>query len=252
MWPRVQTAAGQGWEVTVERVVVVTGASRGLGLAFVRALLARGDRVVATARHPVESPELDSVAASADGDATVLPLDVTAPESAAAAAAVVADLHDRVDVVINNAGLWSAGRSMSPLADIDPGALLAVLRTNAVGPVVVTQAFQALLARAGGSCVANLSSGLGSLSRGVPKRNYGYAMSKAALNMATLQLADELSAQATQVVSLDPGWVKTDLGGPDARLAADEAATALLGVIDSLPPESTGAFLDRRGRPVDW
>lgn len=241
-------------EGSASRIAVVTGASRGLGLAVVRVLLAGDNHVIATARDLEAATELQAVADSAAPDVTLVPLDVTEPRSVGAAVAAVADRHEQVDLLINNAGVWdhAEANTVGPLADLDTDRLTAVLRTNAVGPVLVTQAFQALLTRAAGAAVVNLSSGLGSLERGAPRRNYGYAMSKAALNMATRQLASDLADAAIQVIALDPGWVKTDLGGPSAHLAPDEAAAAVVDVIDDLPPEVTGAFLNRRGEPVPW
>ena len=239
------------------RTAVVTGANRGIGLAIVRALLARGDRVVATCRRPDYADALRAVLEPAGDDGVLVPLDVCEPRSAAAAATTVDDLLGGVDLLVNNAGVWAASdrdpaASSGPLAALDADAVTTVLRTNAVGALVTTQAFSALLARVGGGLVANVTSGLGSLDRGAPRQGYAYAMSKAALNMATRHLAAELASAGVDVIAFDPGWVRTDLGGQDARLSPDEAATGLLTVIDGLPPETTDVFLNRRGERVPW
>ena len=239
------------------RTVVITGANRGLGLALARALLGRGDRVVATCRRPDDAASLRAMLEPAGDDALLLPLDVTDPRSAAAVASTVDETMGGVDLLINNAGVWAApdadpAASAGPLAALEADALTDVLRINAVGALMTTQAFVALLARTGGGVVANVSSGLGSVARDAPKRAYGYAMSKAALNMATQHLAAELVDRGVGVVAIDPGWVRTDLGGERARLTADEAASGILGVLDDLAPETTGAFLNRHGELVPW
>lgn len=239
------------------RTAVVTGASRGIGLALVGALLARGDRVVATCRRPGEAHALGAVLEPAADDGLLVPLDVSDARSAAAAASTVADAVEGVDLLVNNAGMWAApgidaAASAGPLAALDADAVTTVLRVNAVGALITTQAFAALLARAGGGLVVNVSSGLGSLERGAPQQAYAYAMSKAALNMATRHLAAELAETGVDVVAFDPGWVRTDLGGQRAKLSPDEAAAGLLRVLDDLAPETTGVFLNRRGERVAW
>lgn len=226
------------------RRVVVTGANRGLGLAFVRLFAADGDRVAATVRRPGDADALRGL-----GGVTVHQLDVTDPGSVAAAAAAIGDELGTVDVLVNNAGVWAAGASVGPLGELDADAVAAVLRTNAVGPLIVTQALAPQLA---GGIVANMSSGLGSLGRATPRINYGYAVSKAALNMVTRQLAAELRDQGTAVVALDPGWVRTDLGGPNARVSPEESVRGLAAVLDRVDVADTGRWFNRRGEEVDW
>jgi NAD(P)-dependent dehydrogenase (short-subunit alcohol dehydrogenase family) len=178
---------------------LVTGASRGLGLELTRQLAETGYRVVATARDPGRA---DGLQALADGHSRidVARLDVTDAGSAAACAEHLGADDVHLDLLVNNAGVWDAGGAASrgPLGSLDADALVAVLRTNAVGALVVTQALAPRLAS--GAAVVNLSSGLGSLGRSVPRRNYGYALSKAALNMVTRCLAAELGDGAVTVV----------------------------------------------------
>jgi NAD(P)-dependent dehydrogenase (short-subunit alcohol dehydrogenase family) len=239
------------------RRVVVTGANRGLGLEFTRQLAAAGDEVVATARHPKTADDLHKLAAGSDGRVTVVGLEVGDPADVEAAARHVGERFEGVDLLVNNAGIWTApGRpdraSSGPLADLRPDAVLEVLRINAVAPLLVTQALAPCLAAAGRSVVVNLSSGLGSIEGTRARGNVGYAMSKAALNMATRQLAAELAGQGTIVVSVSPGWVATDMGGASAPLEPAESVQGILNVLDAVTPAQSGSFLDHAGVVLPW
>ncbi len=239
------------------RRVVVTGANRGLGLEFTRQLLAAGDDVVATARQPKKAEELNKLVATSDGRGTVVRLDVGEPDEVAGAALQIGERFDAVDLLVNNAGVWSAPgqperASAGALADLRPEPVLEVLRINAVGPILVTQALAPLLAAAGRAKVVNLSSGLGSLAGVGSRGNLAYGMSKAALNMLTRHLAAELRRQGTMVVALSPGWVATDMGGPAAPLGPPESVQGILNVIDALTPAQSGCFLDHTGAMVPW
>ena len=239
------------------RRVVVTGANRGLGLEFTRQLLAAGDEVVATARQPKTADALNKLVSKSAGRGTVVRLDVGEPDDVAAAALQIGERFDAVDLLINNAGVWSApGQperlSAGALAELRPEAVLEVLRVNAVAPLLVTQALAARLAAAGRSAVVNLSSGLGSLAQATGRGNIAYGMSKAALDMATRHLAAELARQGTVVIALSPGWVATDMGGPGAPLEPPESVRGMLNVVDALTPAQSGSFLDHTGATVPW
>ena len=239
------------------RRVVVTGANRGLGLEFTRQLLAAGDDVVATARHPKKADELNKLVTVSGGRGTIVRLDVADPAEVATAALQIGERFDALDLLINNAGIWSAPGepervSAGALAELRPEPVLEVLRVNAVAPMLVTQALAPRLATAGRGLVVNLSSGLGSLERATSRGNVAYGMSKAALNMLTRHLAAELSRQGTVVVSMSPGWVATDMGGPSAALEPPESVHGMLNVIDALTPAQSGSFLDHTGATLPW
>ncbi len=207
------------------RRVVVTGANRGLGLEFTRQLAAAGGEVVAGARHPKTADDLNKLASTSDGRVTVVRLDVGNPDDIDAAVLHIGERFDAVDLLINNAGIWTVPGlpercSSGPLRDLRADAVLEVLRINAVAPILVTQALAPCLAAAGRAVVVNVSSWLGSIRGATDRGNLAYAMSKAALNMLTGRLAAELAGQGTIVVSMSPGWVATDMGGPSAPLEA--------------------------------
>ncbi len=239
------------------RRVVVTGANRGLGLEFTRQLAAAGDDVVAGARQPKTADELNKLASTSGGRITVVQLDVGDPDDVAAAALQIGERFDAVDLLINNAGIWTAPgqpdrASSGPLAELRADAVLEVLRINAVAPILVTQALAPNLAAAGRAVVVNLSSWLGSIRGATSRGNLAYAMSKAALNMLTGRLAAELAGQGTIVVSMSPGWVATDMGGSAAPLEPLESVKGMLNVVDALTPAQSGSFLDHAGAVLPW
>ena len=239
------------------RRVVVTGANRGLGFEFVRQLLAAGDEVVAAVRQPKTADSLHKLVSASGGRGSVVRLDVADPASINAGALHIGERFAAVDLLINNAGVWAApGQperlTAGALADLRPEPVLEVLRVNAVGPLLVTQALAACLAAAGRSVVVNLTSGLGSLAGATGRGNIAYGMSKAALNMATRHLAAELAGQGTIVVAMSPGWVATDMGGAGAPLEPVESVRGMLNVVHGLTPVQSGKFLDHTGATVPW
>jgi NAD(P)-dependent dehydrogenase (short-subunit alcohol dehydrogenase family) len=239
------------------RRVVVTGANRGLGLEFARQLVAAGDEVVATTRSPKVADDLNKLASTSDGRCTVVRLDVADQAEVEAAARQIGERFEALDLLVNNAGIGSAPGepervSAGAMAELRPEPVLEVLRVNAVGPILVTQALAPLLGAAGRAVVVNLSSGLGSLARTISRGNVAYGMSKAALNMLTRHLAAELDGQGTVVVSMSPGWVATDMGGASAPLQPAESVQGMLNVVDALTPARSGTFLDHTGATLPW
>jgi NAD(P)-dependent dehydrogenase (short-subunit alcohol dehydrogenase family) len=248
------------------RCALVTGASRGLGLALVRALLARGDpaRVFAAARAPERSDGLRALAA-AHGDALrTVGLDVRDERSISAAAEVVRAATSRLHLVIQCAGVLHDGDALRPekkLADVDPAMLRTAFEVNAIGPLLVAKHLVPLLRHGERAVLAHLSARVGSIGDNRLGGWYAYRASKAAQNMLTRTLAIELARSARHVVcvALHPGTVDTDLsrpfqrGVPAERLqSADEAAVRLLAVLDSLGPDDHGSFLDPWRRPIPW
>lgn len=231
------------------RRCLVTGANRGLGLGFVRRLLGRGERVIATARKPGQALELNELAAAHPGHLHVLPLEVTRAASIDELAREAGALFDGLDLLINNAGVMHSGERFGRL-QAEP--LEHSLQVNALGPLLVTQALAGLLQRGEQARVANISSQLGSIAQTQAFRTPGYAIGKAAQNMASRLLAVALAEHGIPVLALHPGWVRTDMGGERAPLAVDEAVRRLLAVIDAATPERSGMFVDGDGKALPW
>jgi len=239
---------------------LVQGASRGLGLGFVRALLAREHRVVATCRAPHEARALRAID---HPDLTVLRLDVTDEGSVAEAAAQVRRSVGELDVLLNVAGVLH-GEGFGPekrLEHLDRDALEHVFRINAFGPLLVARHFHPLLDHGRRAVLANLSARVGSIEDNRLGGWYAYRASKAAQNQLTRTLAIELQRRSPSVivVALHPGTVDTDLSAPfQRRVPADRlfdvrrAVRQLLDVIDGLGPDDTGSFRAWDGEPIPW
>ena len=237
-----------------DRHCLVTGANRGLGLEFVRQLLAGGDRVVAACRQPGRATALNLLAGEHPGRLHVLPLDVATARSRDELVRELPLVLDgaRIGLLVNSAGVLHGGERFGQVAEAD---LETSLRTNAIGPFLLTQALAPLLADAAelpGAVVANLSSEIGSLAQRREFRTPSYAIGKAAQNMGSVLLARALAPRGIRVVALHPGWVRTDMGGAQAPLPPSEAVASLLQVIASLGPADSGLFLDRHGQALPW
>ena len=249
------------------RVAMVQGASRGLGLGFVRALLSRPDvdRVVATSRSPGSSDGLARLGEE-HGDALVtVPLDVRDEGSIEAAADRVAErCGPRLHWLINCAGVLHEGDEVGPekkLGDVEPERLRRVFEVNTFGPLLVAKHFARLLRHDDRAVLANLSARVGSIGDNRLGGWYAYRASKAAQNMFTRNLAIELGRRAPNVIclALHPGTVDTDLSRPfqrnvpaDRLFDPDAAATRLLGVIDACDRSDSGRFLAWDGQPIPW
>ena len=244
------------------RTALVTGANRGIGLEFVRQLLARGDHVVAACRHPGKASALNTLAGEHPGRLHVLPLDVADAKSRASL------LHDlplvlgddgRIDLLLNNAGVLHSGERFG---HVEQAMLDDSLRTNAIGPFLLAQALVPLLCDVApghaddtGSprtVIANISSQLGSIANTTRFGTPSYAISKAAQNMASAQLAQALAPRGIVVLALHPGWVHTDMGGDSAPVSPADSVRGLLQVIDAASAAQSGRFLDWTGKSIPW
>jgi NAD(P)-dependent dehydrogenase (short-subunit alcohol dehydrogenase family) len=226
---------------------VVTGANRGLGLEFVRQLLARGDRVLGGCRQPAKAQALNQLSGEYPNRLHVLPLDVSQPRSITEFAREVPLVFESIDALVNNAGVLPPGERFG---EVLPETLEHSFRVNAMGPFLLAQALAERIAD--GGLVLNLSSRLGAMGETREFRSPSYALSKAALNMATVQLAHALRERGIRVLALTPGWVRTDMGGPTAEVAPDDSVAGLLAVADAATAAQSGRFLDWRREDVPW
>jgi NAD(P)-dependent dehydrogenase (short-subunit alcohol dehydrogenase family) len=229
------------------RIVVVTGANRGIGREVVRQLAVRGDTVLLGSRDPAKG-ERTAAALAAEGAAVqTVRLDVIDPETIAAVAARVEADHGRLDVLVNNAAIdydtWQTA------AAPDFAVVRDALETNLLGAWQTTVGLLPLLRRSEHGRIVNVSSEAGSLAvmgAGTP----AYSVSKAALNALTRVLADELWIDGILVNAACPGWVATDMGGAGGRPVA-EGAASVIWAVDLPDGGPTGGFY-RDGRPLAW
>lgn len=234
--------------------ILITGANRGIGLAFVHQYLKRGDRVFAGCRRPETASELQKLGVVYP-DLTLVALDVADAESIRKAHDRVREQADGLELLLNNAGVYSAKGSENPaesLGNFDFEAALGVLQINSVGPLIVAQAFIDLLQAGKRAKIVSISSGYGSLSANTGSFPYYYSASKAALNMLTRSLAGEVGPLGIAAVVLSPGWVRTDMGGPNASLLPEQSVASMIRVIDGLSLGDNGSFLDWQGDVQPW
>jgi NAD(P)-dependent dehydrogenase (short-subunit alcohol dehydrogenase family) len=228
--------------------VVVTGANRGIGLELTRQLLARGDEVEALARDPDRARDLDALRPTHGASLTIFPCDVSSDSSVRTYGRARPKLP--VDLLINNAGVYGTSRG---LEQEDTAELLRILDTNAVGAVRLVKALFRPLRDGREKKIAHISSSMGSIGENRSGGYYAYRMSKAALNMFSVTLAEEVRKHGLISVVLNPGWVQTDMGGPSAPVPVRDSAAGLLQVIAGLTPADSGKFLDyRAGDEIPW
>jgi len=222
--------------------ILITGANRGIGLEFVRQYAAIGCKIIACCRN---SLSIDAVQAL-DVAVEIEPLDVANSTS-------IESLGNRlsgraIDLVINNAAVRG---HIGGLVDIDVDDFLATMRVNVLAPLLLTRALMPALALGRGRTVAMISSRAGSITEGHDDDgDYAYRCSKSALNMATAKLAYEF--RTLTVISLHPGWVKTDMGGRDAEIPVSESVAGMRRVLSTLSPLASGAFLAHDGSTIAW
>ncbi len=222
---------------SAKRVALVTGASRGIGAEIARQLAAdHGFHVFAGARDSADVEDGEGV--------TAIQLDVTDQASVDAAASAIGEDAGRLDVLVNNAGVYGPHDS---IADFDLDEAHRILETNTFGALRVAQAMIPLLRKSDDARVVNVSSGAGQLSD-MNGGSIGYRMSKTALNAITRVLSQE--EEGFRVNSICPGWVATDMGGKSApKSVADGADTAVWLATD--PDSGTGGFYRDRA-PIPW
>lgn len=224
--------------------VLVTGASRGIGLEFAKQYAADGWHVIATCRNPVNVGELGRL----KGDIAVYSLDVDDPRSIER---LGADLDGRpVDVLINNAGIH--GPRGVRADDIELADWMTVMRTNAMSPLFVARALRENVAKSEWRTIANISSQMGSITNWAGGSEYIYKSSKAALNMTMACFADEVADDGIKVVIYHPGWVRTDMGGPHATLSSAQSIAGMRKSIASLTMADSGTFKNYDGAPMPW
>ena len=223
--------------------VLITGANRGLGLEFARQYAARGWAVLACCRAPAEARELTAIRG-----AEVHALDVRDLD---AIAALARTLKGRpIDVLLNNAGVY--GPQKMTLGRIDYAAWQEVLAVNTLAPARMAECFVENVAASERKLIACVSSKMGSIAANAEGRHYLYRSSKAALNAVVKSLSIDLRDRGVIVVTLHPGWVRTDMGGAEADLEIPASVAGVVGVLDKVGIADSGRFFDYDGSEIAW
>ena len=224
--------------------VLITGASRGIGLEFARQFAADGWTVLAGVRDPATARALMAV----DGDVAVVSLDVADPASVAILAERLRGIP--IDILVNNAGVY--GHRRTRLGDLDYANWLETMTINLFGTVRVTEAFLDHVKDGETKKIAVLTSKMGSIADNRSGGSYFYRSSKAALNAAMRSIALDLTADRISVAILHPGWVLTDMTAPGGLIDPPESVAGMRRVIDQLSLETTGQFWNYDGSPIPW
>ncbi|MBI2241722.1 MAG: SDR family oxidoreductase [Magnetospirillum gryphiswaldense] len=219
--------------------ILITGANRGLGLEFARQYAAAGWRVLATVRDPLSGK------AVSDAGAEVYVADVADLSTLTRLKAALAGTS--LDIVLNNAGIYGEAQSFGA---VDADGFIKVMRVNALAPLQVAEIFADLVPA--GGIVAAMSSKMGSVAENSSGGFYAYRASKAALNMVVKSLSLDLAARQIAVVALSPGWVQTDMGGPNAPLTPPQAVAGMKAVLDKVNLTDSGKFFHFDGSEVPW
>lgn len=230
-----------------QRIAVVTGASRGLGLQAARELADNGLKVILTARskEAVEKA-LDELGRLENVDGRLC--DVSDQASVDALFDWLASTYGGIDVLVNNAGR-SYGSYGEQFSNIDAAEILEAVDNNALSALLMIQKALPIMNRAGYGRIVNVSSGAGALN----DMNDGvaaYRVSKAAMNVVTRIVSNE-TGDNVKINSVCPGWVRTDMGGPNARLSLAEGAAGIVWAA-TLPEDGPNGGFFRHGKPIDW
>ncbi len=240
---------------TGKPVALVTGANRGIGLAVVEALAKRGFQVILTARHAQRGDVAAERLADRGLDVRPHALDVTSEQSIAALGEFVRSRCGRLDVLINNAGILPDGHGIEDAsrasvfnASLDTVKL--AMDVNVYGPLLLAQELVPLMRQRGRGRIVNVSTGMAQLSD-MGGRFPAYRLSKTALNALTRILAAETADDGILVNAVCPGWVRTDMGGPQAERSPEEAAEGIVWAA-TLPDDGPSGGFFRDGQRLDW
>lgn len=228
--------------------VVVTGSNRGIGLGLTKAYLQRGDQVFACCRNPDTAKELIALQIEY-AQLQIIPLEVTSLASIDLAVAVVKGFTGGIDILFNNAGVGGGTEHIGALTEEN---LVNTFRVNSVAPILITQAFLALLKNGHEARIVHMTSKMGSIADNSSGGYYSYRASKAALNMLNSCIALDLANQKIVSIVMSPGWVQTDMGGQGAILDVETSTASMINVVDGLKSKDSGQFFGWDGKEIPW
>lgn len=232
----------------MNKVALVSGSYRGLGLETVRQLLEKGYEVVMTARNRQKAEGPFSELSATYSNVHCNDLDVSSQASVDQVRAFVANKFGRLDALVNNAGINYDTWHSAQAADLEE--VWQTLDTNLMGAWRLAKAFIPMMKKQGYGRIVNVSSGAGAI-KGMGPGTPGYSVSKAAMNVLTIKLAAEMDGTDIKVNAVCPGWVRTDMGGSSAPRSVKEGASGIVwaATLDTNGPN--GGFF-RDGKPITW
>ena len=231
--------------------VLITGASRGIGLELARQELAAGSNVFATCRSPEQAKGLVILQELYPKQLSIWEMDVESEDSIQKLSDQLLREGYHIDLLYNNAGIidWRT------INEVDAASMEKVYKVNVVGALLVLRNFRNLLSAGNGKMIINVSSRLGSIAlRGHSQLggSIAYSASKAALNMLTKQASIDFAEDEISVISISPGWVRTDMGGPDAKYSVEESVERILHIVGKFTHEDSGKFFGENGEELPW
>ena len=224
--------------------VMITGSNRGLGLECARQYADEGWRVIATCRNPGNAIKL----ASLKGELEIHALDISDHGQILSLADSLR--REAIDLLLNNAGIFDP--SPSHLVDIDYKDWENFIRINVMSPLMICATFSDHVAASNLKKIAIMSSKMGSIEDNNSGGSYIYRSTKAALNAVMKSLSIDLAPRGISVAILHPGWVRTDMGGPNGLIDAPESVNGLLKVIKDLNLKNSGRFYSYDGSEIAW
>lgn len=227
--------------------VFVSGAKSGIGLELTKQLLNKGNFVIAACRNHDKANDLLRLKADKPDELTIIELDITENSSIKAAASAVLNEVDELDLIINSVGVYDE----PVFGHINMNDCVEMFKVNAFGPLLIIQELQWLLKKTE-SKIVNISGGMGSIAGVTKGGHYNYSASKATLNMYSKILSKELQTKGVIVLTIDPGWVRTRLGGPEAPLSVEESAGSIINIVKNAVLSDSGKFVDVYNRELPW
>lgn len=231
------------------KTILITGANRGIGLEFSRQYMMAGWQVFACCRHPDAADALNDLAAQNPGKITVHALDVAKHEQIEQLSAALS--HQPIDVLINNAGIYPTSRRDN-FGKTDYDAWSSAFRVNTMAPLKMAESFIAQITKSDLKTIVTITSKMGSIADNQRGGSYVYRSSKSAVNIVVKSLAIDLKSAGITAILLHPGWVRTDMGGPNGLISTEQSVTGMRQVISNLKQADSGKFYAFDGQIVPW
>jgi len=252
--------------MAVPRSVLITGCNRGIGLELIKQFLQRSAKpqvLMATCRNPDKADDLQALAKE-HSSLHVLPLDVTDFDSFEGFTKSVSDLvgaDNGLNLLINNAGVLPSNKTLDT---VTPDDMVLAYKTNCIGPMFLTRALLPLLKKAVAAsngdnkmsvtraAAIQMSTAVASIAENSGGQSYAYRCSKSGLNMAMKNLSIDLKEDGILVMAMHPGWVLTEMGGPNAMIDTTTCASTMIDTLYQLGDKDQGSFLRYNNTPIQW
>ncbi len=231
------------------KTILITGANRGIGLELARQYANDGWRVLACCRHPEKADVLNKLVAQYPERLKVHALDVADHAQIERLAQTLSD--ESIDLLINNAGIYPASDA-GGFARTNYAEWMTAFSINTMAPLKMVESFARQIIRSKQKIVVTITSQMGSVEDNSSGGNYLYRSSKAAANMVVKSLAVDLKEKGVIAVALNPGWVKTDMGGSNAMISVERSVTGMRQVIGKLTLSDSGKFWGHDGQLIPW